>query len=187
MSDAPRGAVPDDEDDDEGDQVEIPDYASLDGAEVTNQDGEKLGKVEGLFVDDMLNVPTWAAVRSGLFGNRHSLVPLAQARFEDGKLFVPYSKDDLTIAPHHDPDQPLSADEEGVLFAHYNVGFSDADAPGPHTGVEAEDTGLTGSPEVGSHPVDVSEIEALVPDVPGLPGLPTTDTRLRRYQPAGGR
>jgi hypothetical protein len=32
--------------------VEVPDYRRLDGVEVTNQDGERLGKIDGLFVDD---------------------------------------------------------------------------------------------------------------------------------------
>jgi hypothetical protein len=45
--------------------VEIPDYRRLDGVEVTNQDGEKLGRVDGLFVDNQVNVPTWIAVGSG--------------------------------------------------------------------------------------------------------------------------
>jgi len=74
-------------------------------------------------------------------------MPLAQTRFVDGRLLVPYSKDDLTLAPHHDPDEPLTVEQEQTLFAHYNVGYSDADAPGPHTGVEANQTGLTGSPD----------------------------------------
>ncbi len=136
--------------------MEIPDYRRLDGVEVTNQDGEKLGKVDGLFVDDQVNVPTWVAVGSGIFGSHHYLVPLAQTRFVDGRLLVPYSKDDLTLAPHHDPDEPLTVEQEQTLFAHYNVGDSDADGPGPHTGVEAHQTGLTGSPEAGSNPVDVA-------------------------------
>jgi PRC-barrel domain len=163
--------------------VEVPDYRRLDGVEVTNQDGERLGKVDGLFVDDRYDVPTWVAVRSGLFGNHHSLVPLAQTRFDEGRLLVPYTKDDLSLAPHHDPDAPLTVDQEQMLYAHYNVGYSDADSPGPHTGVEAYETGLVGSANAGSHPVDLDKIEVLAPDVPGVPGLPTTEVapRLRRY------
>ena len=80
--------------------MNTPDYRKLDGVEVTNQDGEKLGKVSALFVDDDLEIPTWVAVRSGLFGNHHCLVPLTQTRFVDGRLLVPYSKDDLALAPH---------------------------------------------------------------------------------------
>ena len=165
--------------------MEIPDYRRLDGVEVTNQDGEKLGKVDGLFVDDQVNVPTWVAVGSGIFGSHHSLVPLAQTRFVDGRLLVPYSKDDLTLAPHHDPDEPLTVEQEHTLFAHYNVGYSDADSPGPHTGVEAHQTGLTGSPDAGSHPVDLAAVQMLAPEVPGVPGLPTATVspRLRRYRP----
>jgi PRC-barrel domain len=169
----------------EGDDVEVPDYRSLGGVEVTNQDGERLGKIEGLFVDDQVEVPTWVAVHSGLLGTHHALLPLAQARFVDGRLLVPYAKDDLALAPHHDPARPLTVEQEQVLFAHYNVGYSDADAPGPHTGVEAYETGLTGSPDAGSHPVDLGEVAVLAPGVPGVPGLPTArvSPRLRRYQP----
>ena len=164
--------------------MEIPDYRRLDGVEVTNQDGEKLGKVDGLFVDDQVNVPTWVAVGSGIFGSHHSLVPLAQTRFVDGRLLVPYSKDDLTLALNHDPAEPLTVEQEQTLFAHYNVGYSDADGPGPHTGVEAYQTGLTGSPDAGSHPVDLAEVQVLAPEVPGVPGLPTATVspRLRRYR-----
>jgi hypothetical protein len=165
--------------------VTTPDYRKLDGVDVTNQDGEKLGKVAGLFLDDDMDIPTWVAVRSGIFGNHQCLVPLAQARFADGHLLVPYSKDDLVLTPHHDPDVALTVEQEQRLFEHYNVGYSDADAPGPHTGVEADQTGLVGSLEAGSHPVDLGEIDVGPPDVPGVPGLPTLETssRLRRYQP----
>src|SRR5205823_11441987 len=107
----------------EGDDVEVPDYRSLDGVEVTDQDGERLGKIDGLFVDDQVEVPTWVAVHSGIFGTHHALLPLAHARFVDGRLLVPYSNDDLALAPHHDPDQPLTVEQEQALFAHYNVGY----------------------------------------------------------------
>jgi len=165
--------------------VSIPDYHKLDGVEVTNQDGEKLGKAAALFVDDDMEIPTWIAVRSGLFGNHQCLVPLAQARFVDERLLVPYSKDDLALAPHHDPDVALTVEQELTLFDHYNVGYSDLDAPGPHTGVDADQTGLIGSLESGSHPAEPGEIDTLAPEVPGVPGLPALETtaRLRRYQP----
>jgi hypothetical protein len=52
--------------------VEVPDYRSLDGVEVTNQDGERLGNIDGLFVDDQLEVPTWVAVHNEVDGHRAS-------------------------------------------------------------------------------------------------------------------
>ena len=161
----------------------VPDYAALVGAEVTNEFDEKLGKITGLFADDESNVPTWVAVVSGLFGRHHALVPLAEARWDDDRLLVPYTRDDLAIAPHNDPNTPLSATEEQALFAHYNVGYGDLEGPGPHTGVSADETGLTGVAGVGSHPVQPDEESIAAGLVPGVPGLPTTEqgTRLRRY------
>ncbi|HEX4389946.1 MAG TPA: PRC-barrel domain-containing protein [Mycobacterium sp.] len=161
----------------------VPDYDSLDGAQVTNEFEEKLGRVVGLFIDDASGIPTWVAVRSGLFGHHHSLVPLAQSRWEDGRLVVAYTADDLASAPHSDPDIALDAAEEQELFEHYNVGYSDVGVPGPRTGVEASDTGLAGTPEAGSHPVDFGTQEVEPAAVAGVPGLPTTDwmPRLRRH------
>jgi hypothetical protein len=155
-----------------------PDYSQLEGAAVTNQDDEKLGKVSGLFVDDELNVPTWIAVKSGLFGTHTSLIPLAESRFVDSQLLVPYSKDDLVAAPHHDPDVPLSVDEERLLFEHYNVGYGTEGTTGPHTGVDSHQTGLAGSAAAGSHPV-VSLDEVTPPaDGTGVPGLPLPEPAL---------
>lgn len=171
--------------------MQVPDYDSLAGAELSNDLGEKLGTIVGLFIDDSSSTPTWVAVRSGLFGHHQSLVPLAQSRWEEGLLLVPYTRDDLTAAPHSEPDVALDAEQERELFEHYNVGYSDTDRPGPHTGVEADDTGLTGTPDAGSHPVDFGSSEIDATQVAGVPGLPTTpaDTplpamvtpRLRRY------
>jgi hypothetical protein len=166
------------------DSMAVPDYDALDGAEVANDLGEKLGSVVGLFVDDESETPTWIAVRSGLFGRHHSLVPLAQSRWENGRLLVPYSSDDLAAAPHGDPDVALDAQQEQVLFDHYNVGYSDRYRPGPHTGVEASETGLTGTADVGSHPVGFGTGQVDAGRVPGVPGLPSVEapTRLRRYR-----
>ncbi|PZS14474.1 MAG: hypothetical protein DLM57_14475 [Pseudonocardiales bacterium] len=164
--------------------VDVPDYDRLDGADVVNDLDEQLGTVVGLFVDDESETPTWVAVRSGLFGRHHSLVPLAQSRWDDGRLLVPYTSDDLAAAPHGDQEVALDAEQERVLFEHYNVGYSDNDRPGPHTGVEAADTGLTGTPEAGSHPVGFGSGEVEAGQVAGVPGLPTIEhePRLRRYR-----
>jgi hypothetical protein len=167
--------------------VLVPDYDILDGAEVWNDLGETLGTVSGLFIDDLSSTPTWVAVRSGLFGRHHALVPLAQALWAEDRLLVPYTADELAAAPHSDPDEPLDAEQEQELFAHYNVGFSDRDRPGPHTGVDAADTGLTGSLEAGSHLVSFGSGEADAALLPGVPGLPTTSMphRLTRYRASG--
>ena len=161
--------------------MEFPDYYSLDGVAVTNQDGEKLGRIEGLFVDDRVEVPTWVAVHSGLFGSHHAL-PLAQARPVEATVVRIPGTTGPRAAPRPRPAAEHRAEQ--VLFAHQR-GLQRCDTPGPHTGVEADQTGLAGSPDAGSHPVDLDEVQVLAPDVPGVPGLPTAPVppRLRRYRP----
>jgi uncharacterized protein (TIGR02271 family) len=93
------------------------------GMTVTGRQGEKLGKVDGLFLDNDTQRPEWAAVRTGLFGTHISLVPLATAEMAGDELRVPFDKDALRDAPHHDPERELSAEEEKRLFEHYGVSY----------------------------------------------------------------
>lgn len=93
------------------------------GMTVTGRQGEKLGKVDGIFLDNDTQRPEWAAVKTGLFGTHISLVPLATADMAGDELRVPFDKDALRDAPHHDPDRELSAEEEKRLFEHYGVPY----------------------------------------------------------------
>src|SRR5918995_3639038 len=103
--------------------VNLSDPRELTGANVTGQHGEKLGKVETVYLDNQTQRPEWAAVKTGLFGSHVSLVPLATAQYDDGHLQVPYTKDEVQNAPHHDPGQELSVDDERQLFTHYGVDY----------------------------------------------------------------
>ncbi|MFR9806909.1 DUF2382 domain-containing protein [Pseudonocardia sp. RS010] len=93
------------------------------GMSVTGRGGEKLGKVDGVYIDDDTQRPEWAAVRTGLFGSHVSLVPLATAELSGDELTVPYDKDALRSAPHHDPDTHLSPAEERQLYEHYGLAY----------------------------------------------------------------
>ena len=94
---------------------------TMSGATVHGSDGEKLGKVDAIYFDNETDKPEWAAVKSGLFGSHVSLVPLAQGTWNNGALTVPFGKDALRTAPHHDPDAALSPAEEDDLYRHYGV------------------------------------------------------------------
>jgi len=49
------------------------------GQSVYGRDGDKLGKVGQVYLDDETGKPEWATVQTGLFGTKESFVPLAQA------------------------------------------------------------------------------------------------------------
>jgi len=99
------------------------------GAEVTGHDGSKLGKVDTLYVDNQTGQPAWAAVKSGMFGNHLSLVPLTQAQFDGKALSVPFDKEQLKTAPHLDPDTELSPQAEQDLYKHYGMEYGQPAAP----------------------------------------------------------
>ena len=99
----------------------ITDPNAMAGAPVMGGDGEKLGKVDAIYFDNETDKPEWAAVKSGLFGSHVSLVPLSQATWNDGTLTVPFDKNALTTAPHHDPDESISPSDEDELYRHYGV------------------------------------------------------------------
>jgi uncharacterized protein (TIGR02271 family) len=144
--------------------VNIQDPARLRGLAVTGRAGEKLGKVEGVYLDNQTQRPEWAAVRSGLFGSHISLVPLATADLTEGELRVPFDRDALQSAPHHDPDRELSTQDEAELFEHYGV---------PYGGDTA--TARTGG---GDEPRDRGVESAVGHDVSG----PTTDDAMTRSE-----
>jgi stress response protein YsnF len=100
-------------------------------------DGTKLGTVDGIYYDNHTDLPAWAAVRSGLFGLNVSLVPLAAAHLRGQELHVPFDKEQLKRAPHHDPGRELSPQDEVDLFGHYGMPYEEWTDPVPST-----DTGL---------------------------------------------
>jgi len=97
------------------------------GQSVYGSDGDKLGKVGQVYLDDETGKPEWATVQTGLFGTKESFVPLAQAELTDNGLAVPYTKDHVKDAPNVEVEQGhLSQDEEAHLYRHYGLDYSKA-------------------------------------------------------------
>lgn len=93
----------------------------LEGARVRCSDGTKLGTVVAVYYDNDTDRPQWVTVRSGLFSSHVSVVPLQDAEFDGSELRVPYDKEKLRSAPHHNPGDELSPKEEEDLFGYYGL------------------------------------------------------------------
>jgi len=52
---------------------------SFRGQDLRDNDGGKIGSIEEIYLDAETNQPEWALVNTGLFGTKHSFVPLQQA------------------------------------------------------------------------------------------------------------
>jgi sporulation protein YlmC with PRC-barrel domain len=71
----------------------------LEGLEVIDQDGDKIGTVDDIYVDDRSGAPEFAAVKSGLFGTKRRFVPIRSAEEIEDSLRVPYTKAQVSDAP----------------------------------------------------------------------------------------
>jgi uncharacterized protein (TIGR02271 family) len=132
----------------------MPDPSTMIGAPVSSTDGESLGKINSIYLDNETNQPAWAAVKTGIFGGHVSLVPLGQGRWDGNALTVPFDKAALNDAPHHDPETAISPADEEDLYRHYGlgtagpahneqVGSAGGDSPRDRTGepeIEGRDT-----------------------------------------------
>jgi uncharacterized protein (TIGR02271 family) len=95
------------------------------GADAYGSDGEKIGKVGQVFLDDETDEAAWATVNTGLFGRSESFVPLGNASFTDGRLVVGYPKDTVKGAPNiSDEDGHLTPDQERALYEYYGMGYT---------------------------------------------------------------
>jgi uncharacterized protein (TIGR02271 family) len=95
------------------------------GRTVVDRDGEKIGKLDEIYVDRQTDEPEWALVNTGLFGTKSSFVPLKGAAPVGDDVHVAYAKDQVKDAPSVDPDGELSEQEEEGLYRHYAIDYSE--------------------------------------------------------------
>ena len=89
--------------------------------DVYESDGSKIGSTGQAYLDRQTGEPTWISVKTGLFGTKETLVPLEKATITDGRIVVPYGKDQVKNAPRIEPDADLSPAEEQELFRYYGL------------------------------------------------------------------
>ena len=96
------------------------------GHEARGADGDKLGRIEDIYLDQETGKPEWLAIKTGLFGGHVSFAPLAEARLDGDAVTVPYDKGKIKDAPRVDADGQLSQDEEAELYRYYGLDYSEA-------------------------------------------------------------
>lgn len=105
---------------------------------------EKVGKVGHVFLDNQTGQPEFATVRTGLFGQRESFVPLERADADSGEVRVPHDAQQIKDAPNVDIEQgELSEQEERRLYEHYGMSYgqSSTQPEGSPSGAQTTGTG----------------------------------------------
>ncbi|MDO5627763.1 MAG: PRC and DUF2382 domain-containing protein [Mobilicoccus sp.] len=95
--------------------------SALHDANVVDQNGDKVGSVGQIYLDDQTNRPTWVTVKAGFFGTNETFVPLNEASRDGDDIRVPYTKDFIKDAPNMDADHHISEQEEDELYRYYNL------------------------------------------------------------------
>src|SRR3954447_10584334 len=118
-------------------------WTDLIGSTAVDVDGEKVGKVGQIYLDDTTGQPAWVTVSTGMFGMRESLAPLYNAQPRDGELQLAVTKQLIKDAPNVDTDEHLSESDTHTLYQHYAGYLGSAGEDGYGTGTGSADAGYT--------------------------------------------
>ena len=102
----------------------------LQNSTVFATDGDKIGSVGQVYLDDVTNEPTFITVKTGLFGARETFVPLQQAQTTADGITVPFEKSFVKDAPNVDADGSLTPEEEQRIYEYYSMEYSATDHDG---------------------------------------------------------
>jgi uncharacterized protein (TIGR02271 family) len=94
------------------------------GTTAYDADGDKLGKVGQLFLDDETGRPEFVTVNTGLFGTNETFIPVSDASFDGDRLTLPFDKAKIKGAPNVDADGGhLDQSEEQRLYEYYSMSY----------------------------------------------------------------
>ena len=110
------------------------DVLSWRGQDLVDNDGDKIGSIDDIYLDRETDQPEWAVVTTGLFGTKRTFVPLQDATPGADGIRVPFEKSTVKDAPGIEANGQLSQREEAELYRHYGLEYSEA----------RSDTGLPG-------------------------------------------
>ena len=121
------------------------------GFTVYDKDGDKIGKVDDLFLDERDN-PEYIGVKMGFFGLSSTIVPIDAVRTDEGSqaIYVQAEKDQVKNGPRFDDDNEITPDYEGQVREYY--GLSASEGVGDRGGYGAYSTGDTSGATDGEDP-----------------------------------
>jgi uncharacterized protein (TIGR02271 family) len=163
------------------------------GTTAYDADGDKLGKVGQLFLDDETGRPEFVTVNTGLFGTNETFIPVSDASFDGDRLTLPFDKAKIKNAPNVDADGGhLDQSEEQRLYEYYSMSYdkgtysehttgTDTYSDRTTTGTDSA-TGMVGGTGTGTDRVsgdrEFSGVQSEGHDTSG----PTTDDAMTRSE-----
>ena len=99
------------------------------GKQLVDRDGEKIGKLEDVYVDVETDEPVFGTVKEGFIDRHLTFVPLAEVTIGPDSLQVPVSREEVKNAPNIESEgEELSRADESTLYHHYQLNYTPIDA-----------------------------------------------------------
>jgi uncharacterized protein (TIGR02271 family) len=146
------------------------------GRTAVDSEGNKVGKIGQIYLDDHTGMPRWVTVATGLFGTRQSFAPLYGAQASGDEVTLAVSKEQIKDAPNVDDDGRIEASEQDALYRHY-AGYLGEQQTGHGPGGQAEAQGRDTSGPVTDDAMTRSEEQLRV----GTETVEAGRARLRKY------
>jgi stress response protein YsnF len=109
--------------DKENRMISSQEIGSVVGSTAYDSDGDKIGKVGQVYLDDETNQPAWVTINTGLFGTSESFAPIESATFSGDRLTLAHDSDKVKNAPNVADDGHLSHEEEQSLYQYYGMSY----------------------------------------------------------------
>jgi hypothetical protein len=95
------------------------------GELIIASDGEKIGKLQDIYVDVETDVPQFGTVKEGFLDRHLTFVPLVGVSVTPGELHVTVLKDQVRSAPDINlRGDELSQDDESALYHHFEMNYT---------------------------------------------------------------
>ena len=98
------------------------------GKMLVDRNGEKIGKLQDVYVDVETDEPQFATVKEGFIGRHLTFVPLGGIEIGPDALQVQVTKEQVRTAPDlamH--GEELSRADESVLYHHFELNYTPPD------------------------------------------------------------
>ena len=95
------------------------------GKTLVDAEGEKIGKLEDVYVDVEDDVPQFATIKEGLIGRHLTFVPLGGIKVGPDELQVAVYRSQVKAAPNIEMHgEELSQADESALYHHYELNYT---------------------------------------------------------------
>jgi PRC-barrel domain len=100
------------------------------GKMLLDLDGEKIGKLQDVYVDVETDEPQFGTVKEGLIGRHLTFVPLGGLKVGPDDLQVAVSRQQVKDAPNIEQHgEELSQADESALYHHYELNYTAPNTP----------------------------------------------------------